>query len=91
MNTIAKILAPVALVAASFGAQASQLSPGDLGTRAVTAGPAVATQVVAPAGYAGEVSPGDIGFRSIVAGAPVERQAAPTQRVRIVVSPDLAA
>ena len=50
MNTIAKILAPVALVAASFGAQASQLSPGDLGTRAVTAGPAVATQVVAPAG-----------------------------------------
>ena len=31
MNTIAKFIAPVALVLAAFGAQASEIAPGDLG------------------------------------------------------------
>ena len=52
MNTIAKFIAPVALVLAAFGAQASEIAPGDLGLRTVVASTASAplNVVGAPSG-----------------------------------------
>lgn len=60
MTRIAKILAPAALVLAAFGANASELGAGDLGSHAVRSGAQTAPLVVAP-GYAiGEVAAGDL-------------------------------
>jgi hypothetical protein len=82
MNAIAKILAPVALATAALGAQASELTPGDIGAQPVTAGPAVAIQVTVPAGPNGEVTAGDIGAQPVVAGTTTRE--APSQVARPV-------
>ena len=52
MNTIAKFIAPAVLALAAFGAQASQIAPGDVGFQPVVAGTAAKmTSVVgAPSG-----------------------------------------
>jgi hypothetical protein len=52
MNTIAKFIAPVALALAAFGAQASQVTPQDIGVSPVVAGTAskMTTIVGAPSG-----------------------------------------
>jgi hypothetical protein len=62
MNTIAKILAPAALVLASFGAQASDLAPGDFGTQPVLGGTAQKMAVVA-APASSDLAVGDFGTR----------------------------
>jgi hypothetical protein len=71
MNTIAKILAPAVLAVAAFGAQASELSYGDIGAQPVQAAPAVVVQSTAPAGVNGEITAGDIGATPIVASRTV--------------------
>ena len=40
MNTLAKFVAPAVLALAAFGAQASQIAPGDVGFQPVVAGTA---------------------------------------------------
>ncbi len=85
MNVIARIIAPAALAAAAFGAQASELTPGDIGAQRVQAGPAAALQTTTPVGLQGELTPGDLGARptaapvaaSRVAGDPPLRKARP--------------
>jgi hypothetical protein len=52
MNTIAKFIAPVALAFAAFGAQASQVTAGDIGFQPVVSGTAskMTSVVGAPSG-----------------------------------------
>jgi hypothetical protein len=71
MNTIAKILAPAVLAVAAFGAQASELTTGDIGAQPVQAAPAVALQSTVPAGVNGEITAGDIGATPVVASRTV--------------------
>lgn len=68
MNTFAKIAAPVALVLAAFGAQASELAPGDVGTRAVVASTSQPLAIAGPASKSGEIAVGDVGFVPVVRG-----------------------
>jgi len=73
MKSIAKVAAPLVLVFAAFGAQASELTSGDIGAQPVTAGTAMV--VASPAGTAsagalngGELGAGDIGEARVSAG-----------------------
>ena len=52
MNTLAKFVAPAVLALAAFGAQASQIAPGDVGFQPVVAGTAseMTAVVGAPSG-----------------------------------------
>jgi hypothetical protein len=65
MNTFAKVLAPAALAFAVFGAQAGEITAGDIGAKAVTAGSAVAVQVTGPVGASGEIAVGDLGAQKV--------------------------
>ncbi|MCA3179733.1 MAG: hypothetical protein O9345_18680 [Burkholderiaceae bacterium] len=76
MKTFAKILAPAVLAVAAFGAQASELTPGDIGSRPVQTAPAVVVQSTVPAGINGEITAGDIGATPIVTNRTV-REAKP--------------
>ncbi len=69
MNVIARIIAPAALAAAAFGAQASELTPGDIGAQRVQAGPAAASPTTTRVGLNGEVTVGDVGAKPIAAAA----------------------
>jgi hypothetical protein len=82
MNRIAKILAPAALVLAAFGANASELGSGDLGTRAVQVGAQLAPLVVAPGQAVGEVAAGDLNTVAI-APAPVRAPSSTMARPRV--------
>jgi hypothetical protein len=73
MKSIAKVAAPLVLVFAAFGAQASELATGDIGAQPVTAGTSMV--VAAPgstsplsASRGGEVGEGDIGATKVSAG-----------------------
>jgi hypothetical protein len=65
MNTLAKFVAPAALALVAFGAQASEVSRGDLSAQPARAGVATAAAVQAPVGTPGEVAAGDIGVQPI--------------------------
>jgi hypothetical protein len=82
MNTIAKIIAPAVLAVAAFGAQASELSYGDIGAQPVQAAPAVVVQSTMPAGVNGEITAGDIGATPVVASRTVRE--APSRMARPV-------
>ena len=71
MNSIAKFIAPVALAFAAFGAQASQIAPGDIGFQPMVAGTAAAMSV-AKGAPSGELAAGDIGTQSITAAKRAE-------------------
>ena len=73
MKSIAKVAAPLVLVFAAFGAQASELATGDIGARPVTAGTAMvvaspASTSPASASRSGELGAGDIGAAQVSAG-----------------------
>lgn len=77
MNTFAKLVAPAALVLAAFGANASEIAPGDVGARGVvtvgsSAAPSVTPVAAAKNVAVGEVAIGDLGT------LPVTRGNAPT-------------
>jgi hypothetical protein len=82
MNTIAKIIAPAVLAVAALGAQASELSYGDIGAQPVQAAPAVVVQSTMPAGVNGEITAGDIGATPVVASRTVRE--APSRMARPV-------
>jgi len=67
MNTIAKLIAPAALVLAAFGAQASEITTGDIGAQAVKGGSTAAVQITGPVGVSGEVAVGDLGLQPVTA------------------------
>ena len=67
MNTFTKLLAPAALAFAVFGAQAGEITAGDIGSQAVKAGSATAVQITGPIGVSGEVVVGDLGLRKVTA------------------------
>lgn len=69
MNTISRIVAPAALVLAAFGAQASEVTPGDLSVQPVRAGATTAVVIQSPVGTPGEVAAGDIGVQPIAPSA----------------------
>ncbi len=75
MNTFTKLLAPAALAFAVFGAQAGEITAGDIGAQPVTAGPSVAVRINTPVAASGEVSVGDLGMT-----APTPSQAIPPTR-----------
>ena len=72
MNTLTKILAPAALALAAFGAQAGEVTPGDIGAQPVQRGSAVAPVSSAPVMRSGEVLAQDIGAQPVVK-APAQR------------------
>lgn len=82
MTRFTRILAPAALALAAFGANASELGTGDLGTRAVQAGAQAAPVVVAPGQAVGEVAAGDLNTVAI-SSAPVPAPASTVARPRI--------
>jgi hypothetical protein len=89
MNAIAQFVAPAALVLAAFGAQAAEVSQGDISTQPVRAGAATAAVVQVPTGTPGEVAAGDIGAQPIgptaaKAAGPVSMNAEPV-RSRFVI------
>jgi hypothetical protein len=65
MNTIAKLLAPAALAFAAFGAQAGEITAGDIGVQPVIASSAVAVQITGPIGSSGEIAVGDLGAQKV--------------------------
>ena len=65
MNTLTKILAPAALALAAFGAQAGEVTPGDIGAQPVQRGSAVAPVSSAPVMRSGEVLASDIGAQPV--------------------------
>jgi hypothetical protein len=67
MNTFTKLLAPAALAFAVFGAQASEITAGDIGAQPVTAGPSVAVAITGPVGQSGELAVGDLGTQPVTA------------------------
>jgi hypothetical protein len=67
MNTIAKLLAPAALALVAFGAQAGEIAVGDIGSKPVMAGSAVAAPVTGPVGASGESVVGDLGAQKVSA------------------------
>jgi hypothetical protein len=80
MNAFTRILAPAVLAVVAFGAQASELTPGDIGSRPVQSAPAVAVQSTAPSGANGEITAGDIGATPIVASRTVREAPSRTAR-----------
>jgi len=89
MNTIAKLIAPAALVLAAFGAQAAEVTPGDLSIQPVRAGATTSVAIQAPVGTPGDVAAGDIGVQPIgpsvtSAAAPMRMSAEPV-RSRFVI------
>jgi hypothetical protein len=82
MNTFTKLLAPAALAFAVFGAQASEITAGDIGAQPVTAGPAVAVAITGPVGQSGELAVGDLGTQPVTASqarAPRDMTAQPVR------------
>jgi len=67
MNTIAKFLAPAALALVAFGAQASEITAGDIGAQAVKGSSTMAVQATGPVGVSGEVAVGDLGLKPVTA------------------------
>ena len=72
MNTLTKVLAPAALVLAAFGAQAGEVTPGDIGASPVQRGSATVRVSTLPAAASGEVLAQDIGAQPVVK-APAQR------------------
>jgi len=68
MKSIAKVAAPLVLVFAAFGAQASELASGDIGAKPVTAGTSMVVASPVSASRGGELGYGDIGATSVSAG-----------------------
>jgi len=87
MNTIAKLIAPVALAFAAFGAQASEIAPGDIGFKPVMVGTA-ASMSVSQGARGGELAAGDIGTQSITAAkrtvSTTDRMAQPLRTTIVV-------
>ena len=87
MNTIAKFIAPVALAFAAFGAQASQVTAGDIGFQPVVSGTAskMTSVVGAPSG---ERAFADTGVSTVrAATASVQRpdvMAEPLRTTRVI-------
>jgi hypothetical protein len=67
MNTLAKLLAPAALALVAFGAQASEVTSGDIAAQAVKGGSTAAVQISGPVGVSGEVAVGDLGLKPVTA------------------------
>jgi hypothetical protein len=67
MNTIAKLLAPAALALVAFGAQASEITSGDIAAQAVKGSSSAAVQISGPVGVSGEVAVGDLGLKPVTA------------------------
>jgi hypothetical protein len=75
MNTFVKLAAPALLAFAAFGAQASQLSPGDFGLRAVSAGADTVAPIAGPVAPASQLATGDFGTRAVQPGTAPGRTA----------------
>ena len=89
MKRILNVAVPAALAVAAFGANASELAPGDLGIGPVKAVAGTPAAPVARQPALGELAPGDLGAQRLVpalrAGTP--RIAAPRTAVPPRVDP----
>ncbi|RPH43166.1 MAG: hypothetical protein EHM87_14575 [Burkholderiales bacterium] len=82
MNTFTKLLAPAALAFAAFGAQASEITAGDIGAQPVTVSTAAAVPITGPVGQSGQLAVGDLGTAPVTASQPRVQRDMTAQPVR---------